>query len=50
MIYLWTNHGGELSFKDRDTALLRCRYRGESSTPGVSMWDVDGVRYFSKDL
>lgn len=50
MIYLWNNHGGELSFRDRDTALLRCRYRGESATPGVSMWEVDGIRYFSKDL
>ena len=51
MIYLWTNcDGGELTFKDRETALLRCRYRGESDTPGVSMWDVNGRRYFSKDL
>lgn len=50
MIYLWNNHGGEMTFKDFDTALLRCRFRGESGTPGVNMYDIDGVRYFTKDM
>lgn len=49
-IYLWSAKGDELIFKDRETALRRCRYRGESDTPGVGMWDVGGTRYFSKDL
>ena len=48
MVYLWNNHGEELKFKDWDTLVKRGRYRGESATPGVQMWDVDGIRYFTK--
>lgn len=50
MIYLWNNHGGEMTFKDFDTALLRCRFRGESGTPGVNMYHIDGIIYFTKDM
>lgn len=50
MIYLWNNHGGDMKFKDRETALMRCRYKGESATGGVSIWLVDGITYFSDTL
>ena len=49
-IYLWNSHGGELTFPNFDAALKRCRFRGESDTPGVNMYDIDGTRYFTKDM
>ena len=49
-IYLWSCHGGEMVFRSIDVALKRCRFCGESGTPGVNMYDIDGIRYFTKDM
>ena len=49
-VYLWNNHGGELEFASVEIARMRCLFRGESATPGVNMYDVDGIRYFTKDM
>lgn len=50
MIYFWNSHGGDMRFDCLDKALKRAKYRGMSGTKGVSMWDIDGVRYFTKDM
>ena len=52
MVYFWNNHGGELTFANIDVALKRrsLRFRGESGTPGVNMYHIDGILYFTKDM